>query len=109
MSLQYPEEDSQISSSDEEVLNPEDIDMDNTSESYLTDNESSKDNDAETEESELKSSEEGDSDDDYVEDDIFDATFLAEVEEVTQIHKYTEEDRGVPESMSSLINSSFVI
>ena len=50
------------------------------------------------EESRPKQSKDENSEDDYMEDDIFDATFLAQVDEITEIQKYTEEDRGIPES-----------
>lgn len=95
MSLHYPSDDSQMSFSDnEEVINPEDLDLDGT-ESQIDSREDVPANDeaAETEESQSYASEE-DSD----EDGDIDPEFREILEEIGEIHEYAEEDRGMMSS-----------
>ncbi len=95
MSLQYPEDVSQASTSDDEILNPEDMDLDDTAHVISSEGDLPNSDEVPVEESDVDDSEEEISDG---EDDIFDADYQAEIDRVLRVYEYKQADRGVLKS-----------
>ena len=91
-------DESDTSSSDVEVLNPEDLELNDNSRPIATQNDNSTTKILEVDESDDTELEEEDSDDDDLKSDICDPEFNAAIEETFTIKEYAEHHKGTPRS-----------